>query len=69
MVGWRLFITVPWNKVTLKDIYVGITAMKNGKSESGNPFKTHTLRDFIEILKPFIGWMNEECIITISEKS
>lgn len=68
LVGWRRFITVPWNSVTMEDIYHGITAMKNGNSSKGKPLKTNSMHDFMSILKPFLRWLSDKKITSISKQ-
>jgi len=56
LVGWRRFIE-PFDKLTIADIYDGISKLKTGNNVRGVPFKQNTLRDFITILKSFTLWM------------
>ncbi|WP_424359768.1 tyrosine-type recombinase/integrase [Methanocella sp. MCL-LM] len=68
LVGWRRYIDVPFDQVTISDIYRGIANMKAGMSEKGTALKPNTQRDFIKILKPFLLWMVDENIIDLPEK-
>ncbi len=68
LVGWRRYLTMPFDKVSLADIYQGIANMKTGVSEKGEPLKMNTQRDFIKILKPFLLWLVDENVIDLPEK-
>lgn len=59
LVGWRRFLDPPYADATISDIYVAISALKEGKSARGKPFKRNTIHDYIRILKPFLLWLIE----------
>ena len=76
LIGWSRFITKPWREVTLGDVLAGITAMKkgraikfkrNGESFDGRLLSQRTQYDFVSILKPYLLWLREKGIISISE--
>ncbi len=68
LVGWRRFITVPYTELTTAELYKGITAMKNGKSDRGRPFKQNTVHDNIILLKPFLLWLKDAGLCEIPDK-
>lgn len=68
LIAWRKFIKVPYDQLTIADIYEGIENMKSGASDKGEPFKQNTQRDLIKIIKAFALWLNEEGVTIINEK-
>lgn len=72
LIGWRRFLPVPYDQLTITDVYTGVLAMKNGVSNGrqnyGNPLKQNTQRDFIKILRRFLIWLNDENVISLPEK-
>jgi len=57
LVGWRRFLTKPFNACIISDIHLAIPALKAGKSVTGRPYKSNTISDFLKILKQFFTWM------------
>lgn len=57
LVGWRRFLTKPFNSCAIADIHLAIPALKAGKSTTGRGYKSNTISDFLKILKQFFTWM------------
>ncbi len=57
LVGWRRFLTKPFNTCIIADIHLAIPALKAGKTNLGKPYKPNTISDFLKILKQFFTWM------------
>ena len=57
LVGWRRFLTKPFNTCAIADIHLAIPALKAGKSTTGRGYKSNTISDFLKILKQFFTWM------------
>lgn len=64
LIGWKNYLDKPFTKLTIDDVYQGITNMKNGctygGSRKGRPLAPNTQVDMIKILKPFLRWMIKE---------
>ena len=69
LVGWRRFLTKPFNSCAITDIHKAIPALKAGKSLHGRSYKSNTISDFLKVLKQFFTWMikNSHCKITIDK--
>lgn len=59
LVGWRQFITVPWNKCTIDDVREGMTRLSESK------YAQNTQHDYWKDLKPYVKWLNKKQIISI----
>lgn len=57
LVGWRRFLTKPFNTCIIADIHTAIPALKAGKTNHGKSYKSNTISDFLKILKQFFTWM------------
>jgi len=61
LIGWKNYLATPFIKLTIDDVYRGITEMKNGHTyggpRKGKPLAPNTQVDMIKILKPFLRWM------------
>ncbi len=68
LIQWRCFILRPWREIQIDDVYQGIGNLKKGKSFKGTLYLPNTQHDFVQILKPFLRWLNDEKIISIPEK-
>ena len=60
LVGWRRFLKVPYQEMTLPDLYGAIADLKEAESERGRRYKQNTLHDKIRILKRFLFWLVDE---------
>lgn len=80
LAGWRRFIKVPYDKVSIDDIHEGIAAIKKGtvtlptplkntkNTSKGHAFAQNSIREHIKVLKSFLTWLSDEGIIDVPEK-
>jgi Site-specific recombinase XerD len=59
LIHWRRFLKVPYHEATIKDIHAAISAMKNGTSLKGTPFKANTKHDYVKALRAYLVWQIE----------
>lgn len=69
LVGWRRFISKPFNTCDISDIHKAIPELKKGKTVLGRPYKANTISDFLKVLKQFFSWMikNRHCKIKLDK--
>jgi len=66
--NWRRFIPHEYRGIRIEDVYTGISKIKNGVSERGEPYKVNTLHSKIKILKRFLFWLAENKKAKLPEK-
>lgn len=67
LVGLRRFIG-PFRENDITALYVGIAALKNGKSIKDKPFSANSIRDHLLTLKQFYLWLEENELVNIPHK-
>lgn len=67
LVGWRRFIG-PFLQNDITAVYLGIAALKNGKSIKDKPFSANSIRDHILTIKQFYLWLLENELVNIPHK-
>ncbi|GAA5262426.1 MAG: tyrosine-type recombinase/integrase [Methanomicrobium sp.] len=65
--SWRDYIG-PFNENTARDLFKGIELIRHSNSKRGKPFSSHTLSDYVKILKRFYFWLIENGYSDIPEK-
>lgn len=68
LVGWRRFIDLPFEELSIVDVYTAIDTMKNSLTQKGRPFRQNTKHDWVRILRQFLLWMIENGYSVLPEK-
>ena len=63
---WRRFIAVPFEKMTTKELLIGLAGMRTGKTAHGKPYEPSTIRQQIKILKTFTKYLMKNKIVEIT---
>jgi len=68
LVEWKRFIELPFEELSVVDVYTAIVTMKGSLTKKGRPFRQNTKHDWVRVLRQFLLWMIENGYSVLPEK-